>query len=59
MKRRARHPALSQSTSARIRQRLRLTSISVARFDASAAFEPKLLPRKRIFSHVIAFFELN
>ena len=42
---------------ARIRQRLLLTSKSVARFDATAAFEPKLLHRKSIFSHVIAFFE--
>ena len=57
MKRRALDLALGQSASARIGQRLRLTSKSVARFDASVAFEPKLLPRKSIFSHVIAFFE--
>ena len=52
---RALHLALGQLTSARIRQRLRLTSKSVARFDASAAFEPKLLPCKSIFSHVLVF----
>ena len=56
MKRHALHIALSQSASVRIGQRLRLTSKGVARFDASAAFEPKRLPLKNIFSHVIAFF---
>ena len=57
----ARAPPRAESVNirARIGQRLRLTSKSVACFDASAAFEPKLLPRKSIFSHMIAFFRVK